>query len=68
MHYFVNDGGRWMSIGVDIDVLGIGPDGYREVGEDEFNEAAGIVVMTPDRRRNAVTSGFQRSVQDRSRA
>ncbi|MET9914116.1 hypothetical protein ABZZ74_46670 [Streptomyces sp. NPDC006476] len=45
MHYFINDNGGWMSVSGDSDVLAVVPDGYREVSEAEFNEAAGIIVL-----------------------
>lgn len=47
MHYFISDQGGWMSVSGDIDVLSIVPDGYRQVDEAEFNEAAGIVTVPP---------------------
>ncbi|MCF3960598.1 hypothetical protein [Streptomyces fuscigenes] len=48
MRYFLNDTtGAWMSLSGDADVFGIVPDGYREVTEAEFNEAAGIITLEP---------------------
>lgn len=47
MRYFVNDNGGWISLSGDADAFAVIPDGYREVEEAEFNEAAGIVVLEP---------------------
>ncbi|MET9462420.1 hypothetical protein ABZY05_46735 [Streptomyces canus] len=45
MSYFVNDNGGWLSVSGDADAFGVIPEGYREVTEDEFNEAAGVIVI-----------------------
>ncbi|GAA2948168.1 hypothetical protein ACFPN0_15285 [Kitasatospora cinereorecta] len=45
MRYFINDQGGWMSISGNVDAFAIVPDGFREVNEEEFNEAAGIAVI-----------------------
>jgi hypothetical protein len=45
MRYFVNESGGWISLSGDAEVFGVVPDGYREVTEAEFNEAAGIIVV-----------------------
>ncbi|WP_158012992.1 hypothetical protein [Streptomyces sp. Root369] len=47
MSYFVNDNGGWLSVSGDADVLAVIPEGYREVDEAEFNQAAGIIVLDP---------------------
>jgi hypothetical protein len=45
VHYFVNDNGGWMDVSGDTDVFNVVPDGYREVDEATFNEAAGIITL-----------------------
>ncbi|MGW6459782.1 hypothetical protein ACWF94_28290 [Streptomyces sp. NPDC055078] len=45
MRYFINDSGGWMSVSGDADAFPIVPDGYREVPEAEFHEAAGTIVL-----------------------
>jgi hypothetical protein len=36
-----------LSVTGDADVLAVIPEGYGEVTEDEFNEAAGVIVLAP---------------------
>jgi hypothetical protein len=46
MRYFINDHGGWMSVSGDADMLGaVVPDGYRQVDEAEFNQAAGTIIV-----------------------
>lgn len=45
MRYFVNDAGGWISLSGDADVFAVIPDGYREVEEAEYNEAAGVITI-----------------------
>ncbi|MFF3654865.1 hypothetical protein [Streptomyces olivochromogenes] len=45
MRYFVNDAGGWISVSGDADVFSVIPDGYREVEEAEYNEAAGVITI-----------------------
>jgi hypothetical protein len=47
VRYFLNDSGGWISLSGDADVFGVIPDGYNEVTEAEYNEAAGIITITP---------------------
>ncbi|MFF0092670.1 hypothetical protein ACFYSF_22290 [Streptomyces canus] len=47
MKYFVNDNGGWISLSGDADMFAVVPDGYREVSEAEFNEAAGVIIVEP---------------------
>ncbi|WP_158508458.1 hypothetical protein [Streptomyces sp. CCM_MD2014] len=47
MRYFLNDAGGWMSVSGDADLFNVVPDGYREVTEAEFNEAAGVITLEP---------------------
>ncbi|WP_328638363.1 hypothetical protein [Streptomyces canus] len=47
MQYFVNDAGGWISLSGDADEFGVIPDGYREVDETEFNQAAGVITIEP---------------------
>jgi hypothetical protein len=53
VRYFINDAGGWISLSGDADAFAVVPDGYREVTETEFHEAAGVVTIeapqpTPD--------------------
>ena len=47
MRYFLNDNGGWLTISGDADMIGSLPDGYREVTEEEYQEAAGTIVLNP---------------------
>jgi len=46
MRYFIHDNGGWMTVSGDADTFGVVPDGYREVSEQEYNEAAGTIIVT----------------------
>ncbi|XVV34950.1 hypothetical protein ACQPXT_13275 [Streptomyces sp. CA-100214] len=46
MRYYLNDAtGGWMTASGDTDLLNAIPDGYREVTEAEYNEAAGTIIV-----------------------
>lgn len=45
MPFFISDNGGWMSVSGDTDIFNVVPDGYREVDEATFNEAAGIITL-----------------------
>lgn len=46
MRYFLHDNGSWMSMVGDPDRFGMGiPAGFREVTEEEYNAAAGVIVV-----------------------
>ncbi|BBA98362.1 hypothetical protein RVR_4515 [Actinacidiphila reveromycinica] len=45
MRYYVNDNGGWLTVSGDLGPFGTVPDGYREVTEEEYNQAAGTVVL-----------------------
>lgn len=47
MRYYLNNNGGWLTVSGDGDVFSVVPDGYREVSEAEYNEAAGIIVLDP---------------------
>ncbi|MCX4550606.1 MULTISPECIES: hypothetical protein [unclassified Streptomyces] len=45
MRYFLNDKGGWLTASGDTGVLALVPDGYREVNEQEYNEATGTITL-----------------------
>ncbi|MFC9604543.1 hypothetical protein ACFTTN_13925 [Streptomyces niveus] len=46
MRYFLHSNGGWMTVPEDTGPFGITvPDGYREVTEEEYNAAAGTIVV-----------------------
>ncbi|MET7720690.1 hypothetical protein [Streptomyces mirabilis] len=45
MRYFLHSNGGWLTVSGDADVFQVVPDGYREVTEDEYNEAAGVIIV-----------------------
>ncbi|MFJ6014461.1 hypothetical protein [Streptomyces sp. NPDC092952] len=45
MRYFLNGDGGWLTISGDLDLFGAVPDGYREVTEEEYRQAADTVVL-----------------------
>lgn len=48
MRYYLNDEGGWLTASGSL-LLGSIPDGYREVTEEQFNAAAGVVLVNaPD--------------------
>lgn len=46
MRYYLHSNGGWMTVPEDTGPFGITiPDGYREVTEEEYNAAAGTIVL-----------------------
>ncbi|MFF2940173.1 hypothetical protein ACFVSQ_10055 [Streptomyces niveus] len=46
MRYFLHSNGGWMTVPEDTGPFGITvPDGYQEVTEEEYNAAAGTIVV-----------------------
>lgn len=45
MRYYLNSDGGWLTVSGDAEVFGVVPDGYREVSEEEYNEAVGAITV-----------------------
>lgn len=45
MRYFLNENGGWITLSGDAEVFAVIPDGYNEVTEAEYNEAAGVIIV-----------------------
>lgn len=45
MRYFLDDNGGWLTVSGDADMFAVVPDGYREVTDAEYNQAAGIITV-----------------------
>jgi hypothetical protein len=45
VRYFLNDNGGWLIVSGDAEMFAVIPEGYREVSEAEYNEAAGAIIL-----------------------
>ncbi|MFJ5037927.1 hypothetical protein [Streptomyces parvulus] len=46
MRYFLHDNGGWLTVSGDADLFDFIPEGFREVTEAEYNEAAGVITIS----------------------
>jgi hypothetical protein len=45
MRYYLDDNGGWMTVSGDAAMFSVVPDGFREVTEAEYQQAAGVILV-----------------------
>jgi hypothetical protein len=45
MRYYLDDNGGWMTVSGDAAMFSVVPDGFREVTEEEYQQAAGVILV-----------------------